>query len=173
MTSSTTRAASAERARELVPYLKERVYVSFISLAVLLALGAHPEDTTPATALGALLVAAIGAGLAGLVSEIIAHLAVHEHLPSRAETAHLVRVSSGALATVALPAVVLLLSLAGLLPIAVAVNIAVGVLALTLGAVGFLAVVRSRLPWLAKLGVFFVLFVLGVLVIAVQLLAHG
>ena len=156
-----------------MPYLKERVYVSFISLAVLLALGAHPADTTPSTALGSLLVAAIGAGLAGLVSEIIAHLAVHEHLPSRSETAHLVRISGGALATVALPAAVLLLSLAGLIPIAPALNIAVGVLAVTLGAVGFLAVVRSKLPWFAKLAVFFVLFVLAVIVIAVQLLAHG
>lgn len=172
MTSSTG-TASAARARQLVPYLKERVYVSFISLAVLLALGAHPADTTPSTALGALLVAAIGAGLAGLVSEIIAHLAVHEHLPSRAETARLVAVSGGALATVALPAVVLLLSLAGLVPIAIALNLAVAVLALTLGAVGLLSVVRSKLPWYTKLGVFFVLFVLGVIVIAVQLLAHG
>ena len=172
MTSSTGPATS-ERARQLVPYLKERVYVSFISLAVLLALGAHPADTTAATALGALLVAAIGAGLAGLVSEIIAHLAVHEHLPSRAETGHLVRISAGALATVALPAAALLLSLAGVLTIGVALNVAVAVLALTLGTVGFLAVVRSRLPWFTKLGVFFVLFVLGVIVIAVQLLAHG
>jgi hypothetical protein len=172
MTSSTGPATS-ERARRLVPYLKERVYVSFISLAVLLALGAHPADTTAATAFGALLVAAIGAGLAGLVSEIIAHLAVHEHLPSRAETGHLVRISAGALATVALPAAALLLSLAGVLTIGVALNVAVAVLALTLGAVGFLAVVRSRLPWFTKLGVFFVLFVLGVIVIAVQLLAHG
>jgi hypothetical protein len=168
-----TATVSEERARQLVPYLKERVYVSFISLAVLLALGAHPADTTPATALGALLVAAIGAGLAGLVSEVIAHLALHEHLPSRAEAGHLVRISSGALATVALPAVVLLVSLAGLLPIVPALNIAVAVLALTLGAVGFLAVVRSRLRWYTKLAVFFVLFVLGVMVIAVQLLAHG
>jgi hypothetical protein len=89
------------------------------------------------------------------------------------ETGHLVRISAGALATVALPAAALLLSLAGVLTIGVALNVAVAVLALTLGAVGFLAVVRSRLPWSTKLGVFFVLFVLGVIVIAVQLLAHG
>ena len=169
----TPAAARREGAERLVPYLKERVYVSFIALAVLLAMNAHPGDTTAGGALGSLLVAAIGAGLAGLVSEVVAHLAVHEHLPDRAEMLHLVRVSSGALATVVLPSLVLLLALVGLVPIGAALSIAVATLALTLGAVGYLAVVRSKLAWYTKLAVFFVLFVLAVLVIAVQLLAHG
>lgn len=158
---------------QLVPYLKERVYVTFIGLAVLLALSAHASETDPATAVGSLLIAALGAGLAGLVSEIIAHLAVHNHLPDAAELRYLVRVSAGALATVALPVVVLLLAVAGLVPIELALGIAIWVMALTLGAVGYIAVFRSKLSGWAKLAVFGVLLLLGLVVIGVQLLAHG
>ena len=158
---------------QLVPYLKERVYVTFIGLAVLLALSTHAADVDPLTAAGSLLVAALGAGLAGLVSEVIAHLAVHTHLPDSAELRYLVRVSAGALATVALPVVVLLLAVAGLVPIEIALGIAIWVMALTLGAVGYIAVFRSRLTWWTKLAVFAALLLLGLVVIGVQLLAHG
>jgi hypothetical protein len=158
---------------QLVPYLKERVYVTFIGLAVLLALNTHAADVDPLTAVGSLLVAAVGAGLAGLVSEVIAHLAVHTHLPDAAELRYLVRVSAGALATVALPVVVLLLAVAGLVPIEVALGIAIWIMALTLGAVGYIAVFRSRLTWWTKLAVFAALLLLGLIVIGVQLLAHG
>jgi hypothetical protein len=158
---------------QLVPFLKERVYVTFIGLAVLLALNTHAADVEPLTAVGSLLVAALGAGLAGLVSEIVAHLAVHSHLPDAAELRYQVRVSGGALATVALPVVVLLLAVAGLVPIEIALGIAIWLMALTLGAVGYIAVFRSRLAWWTKLAVFAALLLLGLLVIGVQLLAHG
>ena len=158
---------------QLVPYLKERVYVTFIGLAVLLALNTHAADVEPLTAVGSLLVAALGAGLAGLVSEIVAHLAVHSHLPDAAELRYQVRVSGGALTTVALPVVVLLLAVAGLVPIEIALGIAIWLMALTLGAVGYIAVFRSRLAWWTKLAVFAALLLLGLLVIGVQLLAHG
>jgi hypothetical protein len=158
---------------QLVSYLKERVYVSFISLAVLLALSTHPSETSPVLAIGTLVIAAVGAALAGLVSEIIAHLAVHGTLPGGADLRHLLRVSSGALATVVLPAVVLLLAELGLLDIETALTVAVALLAVTLGAVAFLSVARAKLAWWKKLAVSFVVLVLGVLVIAVQVLAHG
>ena len=62
--------------QQLVPYLKERVYVTFIGLAVLLAVSGHGGETDAAGAVTSLLIAAVGAGLAGLISEIVAHLAV-------------------------------------------------------------------------------------------------
>jgi hypothetical protein len=54
---------------QLVPYLKERIYVTFIGLAVLLALNTHPDDTSAGAVAGSLVIAAVGAGLAGLVSD--------------------------------------------------------------------------------------------------------
>lgn len=170
---STRAARQRPTPEQLVPYLKERVYVSFIGLAVLLGLGVHTSDTEPLTAVTSLLIAAIGAGSAGLVSEVIAHLGVHGHLPKASEFGQLVRVSSGALATVVLPVLVLLLAVAGWIPVETALTVAIAIMALTLGAVGYLAVFRSSLRWWTKLAVFVALVVFGLVVILVQLLAHG
>jgi hypothetical protein len=158
---------------QLVPYLKERIYVTFIGLAVLLALNTHPDDTSAGAVAGSLVIAAVGAGLAGLVSDVIAHLAVHGTMPEAADLRHLVRVAFGALGTIVVPVVVLLLSVAGLVPLELALGIATWVMALTLGAVGYVAVFRSSLAWWKKLAVFVALVVFGLLAIGVQLLAHG
>jgi hypothetical protein len=158
---------------QLVPYLKERVYVTFIGLAVLLALSPHASEAEPAEVVASLVIAAVGAGLAGLVSEVIAHLAVHGHLPDAGGMYQLLRVSSGSLATIVIPVIVLLLAVWDLVAVETALGIAVWVMALTLGAVGYVAVFRSRLVWWKKLAVFAGLAVLGLLAIGVQLLAHG
>jgi hypothetical protein len=158
---------------QLVPYLKERIYVTFIGLAVLLALNVHPADTSAGAVVGSLAIAAVGAGLAGLVSDVIAHLAVHGTMPDAAELHYLVRVALGALATIVVPVVVLLLAVAGLISLELALPIAIWVMALTLGAVGYMAVFRSALAWWKKLAVFAALALFGLLAIGVQLLAHG
>jgi len=157
----------------MVPYLKERIYVTFIGLAVLLALGGHGAETDPLTAVTSLVIAAVGAGLAGLISEIVAHLAVKGNLPDAAEMRFLVRVSAGALATVILPVVILLLALVGWIDTQLALTIAVWVMAVTLGAIGYIAVFRASLRWWAKLAVFGGLLLFGLVVVGVQLLAHG
>jgi hypothetical protein len=158
---------------QLVPYLKERIYVTFIGLAVLLALNLHPEETSAGAVAGSLAIAAVGAGLAGLVSDVIAHLAVRGTMPDAAELRYLVRIALGALATIVIPVVVLLLSVVGLVPLELALGIAIWVMALTLGAVGYAAVFRSSLAWWKKLAVFGALVLFGLLAIGVQLLAHG
>jgi len=159
--------------QQLVPYLKERIYVTFIGLAVLLALGGHGAETDPLTAVSSLVIAAVGAGLAGLISEIVAHLAVKGNLPDAAEMRFLVGVSAGALATVILPVVILLLALVGWIDTQLALDIAVWVMAITLGAIGYMAVFRASLPWWTKLAVFGGLLLFGLVVVGVQLLAHG
>ncbi|GAB3606714.1 hypothetical protein GCM10027413_21230 [Conyzicola nivalis] len=160
-------------AQQLVPYLKERIYVSFIGLAVLLALSVHGEETEAFTAVTSLLIAAVGAGLAGLISEIVAHLAVKGSLPDATELRFLVRVSSGALATIVLPVVILLLAAAGVLSVPLALTVAVWIMAVTLGAIGYIAVFRASLAWWKKLAVFLGLVLFGLVVVGVQLLAHG
>jgi hypothetical protein len=171
---TTTQAARPDHTpEEIVPYVKERIYVTFIGLAVLLGINTHAAETEPLAAVASLVIAAVGAGSAGLVSEIIAHLAAHGTLPTAAEFRHQVRVSLGALATVILPVLALLLAVAGLVPVQTALTIAIAIMAITLGAVGYLSVFRSSLRWWAKLAVFFALVVFGLVVILVQLLAHG
>jgi hypothetical protein len=160
-------------AHQLVPYLKERIYVSFIGLAVLLALNVHAEDTEAVTAVASLVIAAVGAGLAGLISEIVAHLAVKGSLPDAAEMRFLVRVSSGSLATVVVPVVVLLLAALGVLSVPLALTVASWVMTVTLGAIGYIAVFRADLAWWKKLAVFVGLVLFGLVVVGVQLLAHG
>jgi hypothetical protein len=157
---------------QLVPYLKERIYVTFIGLAVLLALSGH-GDTDPIAAVASLVIAAVGAGLAGLISEIVAHLAVKGSLPDAAEMRFLVRVSAGALATVILPVVILLVAVTGVITVQLALTIAVWVMAITLGAIGYIAVFRADLAWWKKLAVFGGLLLFGLIVVGVQLLAHG
>lgn len=172
-TASSRPARPAVTLEQRVSYLKERVYVSFIALAVLLSLGTHAAETTPGEAVAALLIAALGAGLAGLASDVIAHLAVHNALPSARELRHMLAVSSAALGTIVLPLIVLLLSFAGLVDVATAVTISVWIMAVTLGAVGYLAVARSTLTWWTKFASLGALVALGLLVIGVQVLAHG
>ena len=159
--------------QQLVPYLRERIYVSFIGLAVLLAIDAHGEETDSMAVVTSLLIAAVGAGLAGLISEIVAHLAVKGNLPDAAEMRFLVRVSAGALATVILPVVILLFAVLGVIPATLALTISVWVMAITLGAIGYIAVFRASLAWWKKLAVFAGLLLFGLLVVLVQLLAHG
>jgi hypothetical protein len=159
--------------QQMVPYLKERVYVTFIGLAVLLALSGHGAETDAVAAVTSLLIAAVGAGLAGLISEIVAHLAVKGSLPDAAEMRFLVRVSGGALATVILPVVILLFAVFGVVDAQLALTVAVWVMAFTLGTIGYVAVFRARLPWWTKLAVFGSLLLFGLLVVGVQLLAHG
>jgi CP family cyanate transporter-like MFS transporter len=168
-------ATAPERATpaQQVSYLKERVYVTFIGLAVLLAFSSHSSSAEALEVVAGLVVAALGAALAGLVAEVIAHLAVHGDLPSSRELRHLLAVSAGALATVVVPTIVLLLSLAGLVPVEIAIGVGVWVMAITLGLLGYLAVFRSRITWYKKIGAFGALVVVGLVVIAVQLLAHG
>lgn len=159
--------------QQLVPYLKERIYVTFIGLAVLLALSSHEGEPDALGAVTSLVIAAVGAGLAGLISEIVAHLAVKGNLPDGPETRFLVRVSAGALATVILPVGILLAAVFHLIDAQLALTISVWVMAITLGAIGYIAVFRATLRWYTKLAVFGGLLMFGLVVVLVQLLAHG
>jgi hypothetical protein len=81
--------------------LKERVYVTFTALAVVLALRGREEAPTQAAL--TLLIVVTGTLLASLVSDVVSHIAVHEVLPSPPELRRMTRVSAGALGALALP----------------------------------------------------------------------
>lgn len=99
---SSTRPAR-ERDHRRAAQLKERVYISFVGLAVVLALGSHAEGLTALKAAGTLLITVLGALLAVFVADVVSHQVVHAALRDRDGVGHMVRVDLGAFTTVVLP----------------------------------------------------------------------
>ncbi|QBR92327.1 hypothetical protein [Nocardioides euryhalodurans] len=151
--------------------LKERVYITFTALAVVLALGSHAESAGRAAL--TLLIAVTGTALAVLVADVVAHVVVHARLPTGRELGSMVRVSSSALASLLLPFVFLGLGVAGIWESDTALRAATIALVVALVAIGYLAVRRLQLPLLQRLVVLLAEVVLGLAVIALELLAHG
>ncbi len=155
------------------PRIRERVYIAFTGLAVLLAFGAHAEEAGAWTIAAALLIGVLGAVLAGFFADVIAELAVGARLPSARAMAGFIGVSGSALTTAVVPLAVLAAAGIGWLDVTTALVFAVGAMALGLAAVAFAAVARAELPWWAKLAVFAGELVFAAIVIVVKLLAHG
>ena len=151
--------------------LKERVYITFTALAVVLALRSHHAEAAEAGA--TLAIAVAGTLLAVLVADIVSHIAVHAALPSRAELGAMLHVIRGALGALAVPFVLVGLAVAGVWPIERALRVTTIVLMVSLIVIGYLAVRRVRLPVRQKLIVLFAEFALGAAVVGLELLAHG
>jgi hypothetical protein len=163
---------SAVRAdtQEHADRLKERVYITFTTLAVVLALRGHGESSAEAATTFAIVVA--GSLLASAVSDVVSHIAVHAALPSRTELRRLARVSTSALYALAVPFVFIALALVGAWTVDRALRASSIALVASLVAVGYLAARRARLPLLYRLLVLFLEFAIGVIVILLELLAH-
>lgn len=157
---------------DFVKYFKERVYATFTGLAIVLVVGVSAHPTAEA-ALIALLLGVAGITAAGFVSDIIAHLAVHQSLPGKDEWMLLLRIVGGGLGTVVAPAIMLVLAVAGVLEDATALRVATIIYIVTLAVIGLLVVRRSKLSWWQQLFVLAVLVALGLVVVGIQSLAHG
>ncbi|MGW8482773.1 hypothetical protein ACWGJP_06515 [Microbacterium sp. NPDC055903] len=167
MTAPTSDARAARAAA-----LKERIYLTFTALAVLIATGSHGHPTAGEVAL-TLFITAAGMLLAILVADIISHLVAHEAFMNRAELGHAVSVSVGAFGALIIP--FLFLGLAGLGVWTVETAIRAGVIALvaTLVLIGWIAIRRVPLTWWQRLVALAGEAVLGLAVIGLELLAHG
>lgn len=164
--------ATKEQLERRGEQLKERVYITFTALAVVLALRADVHHETVGGAAGTLTVAVIGTLLAVFLADVVAHITVHQALPTRAELLHMVIVVLGAAETLVLPLLVIGLAGLGILTLDVALTASTVILVVTLVAVGYLAVRRLRLPLVQRLLVLLAEFALGLLVVALELLAH-
>lgn len=151
--------------------LKERIYITFTALAVVLALRAHAVSAGEAAL--SLAVVVLGTVLAVLVADVVSHIAVHESLPLRAELRHMARVSFGALGALVLPAVFIGLAVADVWKIETALRASSIALVAALAAIGYLAVRRVRLPTWQRAIVLSAEVVLGLIVIGLELLAHS
>jgi hypothetical protein len=153
--------------------LKERVYIIFTSLAVVLALRSHADETTPAAAAATLSIVVIGSLLGIFVADLLSHLTVHSKLPTGAELHHMIAVSVDGLGVLVTPLILLAAAGFGLLTTAAALGWAVVVLVVSLAVVGFLAIRRLEIPLHHKAAIMFAEVVLSLLVIGLELLAHN
>lgn len=165
-------AAEGARRERRAEQLKERVYITFTALSVVLALRAEADHLTVGNAVVTLTVAVVGTLLAVFVADVVAHITVHQALPTRSEFAHMVVVVLGAAETLVLPLLIFGLAAVGLLSLGAALTTATVVLVVTLVAVGYLAVRRLKLPRIQRLLVLLAEFALGLVVVGLELLAH-
>lgn len=152
--------------------LKERVYITFTALAVVLALQTHAAESA-GEVLTTLAIAVAGTLLAVFLADVVSHIAVHAGLPTQPELRHMVGVSVGALGAVVLPFAFLAFALADVWTVASALRASTYALVGGLVVIGLLAVRRANLPPGQRLVVLFAEFALGAAVVALELLAHG
>lgn len=160
-------------ARQRAESLKERVYISFTSLAVVLALSSHADETTPGAAAATLSIVVVGSLLGIFVADLLSHLTVRAKLPSGHELHHMIAVSSEALSVLVTPLLLLTAAGLGLWSTAVALQWATVILVVTLLVVGYLAIRRLDLPFRHKALIMFAEVVLSLVVIGLELLAHN
>ncbi len=153
--------------------LKERVYATFTGLAIVLVQLSNVEHISAVRAAVTLLVGIIAITAAGFVAEVIAHLAVHAAFPGREELGRMVRVSGSAVASAALPLILLALAAFGVFPLEAALVAASIVYLATLALIGYVAVRRTKVTWWKQLAALGALVALGLAVIVLQQLAHG
>ncbi|MFF2388839.1 hypothetical protein [Agromyces sp. NPDC058104] len=158
---------------ERVEALKERVYATFTGLAIVLVQLANVEHVQPARAAVTLLVGIVAITAAGFVADVIAHLAVHAAFPDRAEAGRMLRTSGSALASAAVPFLLLGLAALGRMELETALRASSIVYVATLGLIGFVAVRRTRVAWWKQLVAIGFLLALALGVVALQQLAHG
>ncbi|WP_419702876.1 hypothetical protein [Promicromonospora sp. NFX87] len=166
-------ALSPQERERLSEQLRERVYVTFAMLAVILTLLGHTQDLTVGVAAGSLTITAVGTVTAAWLAELIAHLAAHGRFPGRSHLAAITRTSADALLTLVLPLVSLAAAGLGWWTLDVALRIGVGALIATLVLITWLGIRRTRLSWPARLLALGVLAVLALGVVGLKLLAHG
>lgn len=179
MTQPRSSESTVRRQRPVLPpeeraaRLKERVYITFTALAVVLAMTTHSSELEAVSANLTLVVAVTGTLLAVFVADFISHLAVHQHLPSASELRHMTGVSLGALGILPLPFIALGGAALGAWSVPAALTAAAAILLGSLIVIGYLAVRRTRLPLWQRLIALGAEALLGALVVGLELFAHG
>jgi len=164
---------SAATADERAAMLKERVYVTFTALAVMIATGSHGSAPTAGGAALSLVVTVAAVLMASLVADVIAHSAIHAALVTRAELKHLLKVVWGAAGAVFGPLALLGLSALNVLEVPLALHLGQWWLVAALAFFAFLAMRRMRLGLWRTAVLMLLLAAVGVVVILLQLLAHS
>ncbi|MFJ9391831.1 hypothetical protein ACIRON_23625 [Nocardioides sp. NPDC101246] len=152
--------------------LKERIYVTFAALAVVVSLLSHGH-VEALDAIATLGVTVLGTLFAVFTADVISHLLVHERMLTRAEFGHAAGVSASALGAIVLPMLFLLAAHFGVWTPEHALQASTAALLFALIGFGWIAARRIRLPWWQRLLTLGAEAVLGLIVIGLQILAHG
>lgn len=153
-------------------HLKERIYLTFAALAVVITLSTHGH-VSAGDAAKTLIVTVLGTLLAVFTADLVSHLVVHGRLFTRPELRHAVGSSFGALSTVALPFVFLGLAALDVWGPDAALRASAVALLVSLIVIGWIAVRRIPLTWFQRLIALGAEAALGLAVIGLQVLAHG
>ncbi|MFD6700949.1 MULTISPECIES: hypothetical protein [unclassified Microbacterium] len=166
-----TEAVDAEERAARADRLKERIYIAFATLAVLIAAGGHGSEALEV--LLTLLITVGGLVAAVFLADLLSHLVVHSRLPSARELRGAVGASFGATLAPVAPALLLLGAVLGWW--STEAGIIAGQVCVILGlvAVGYLAVRNVPMRWWQRILAIGLEALLGVVVIVIQVLAHG
>ncbi|MBN9139266.1 MAG: hypothetical protein J0H23_00405 [Micrococcales bacterium] len=156
---------------ERAAHLKERIYVAFAALAVVLGLQRHHAEA--GEAMLTLAVTILGLLLAVFTADVVAHIVVHERMMSPREFRVALRTSFGAVGSLAAPFVFLGLAALGVWSTDAALLASSIALVGALVVIGWAAVRRLRLNWWQRLVALGAEALLGIVVVSLQLLAHG
>jgi hypothetical protein len=161
-----------ETRRERADRLKERIYITFASLAVVLAIDSHGH-AVPLDAFLTLLVTVLGTLLAIFVADVISFTVAHERTMRRSELRHAVAASFGTLSAITAPLVFLFLAVLGVWEVETALRASAIALIATLVVIGWVAVHKVELTWWQRLIALGGEAVLALGVVGLQLLAHS
>ncbi|GAA2047528.1 hypothetical protein [Leifsonia soli] len=164
--------ASEDERRQAGDRLRERIYVTFTALAILMAMNAHGEALDSPTVLWTLVISVVGVLLAGLVSDLVSHMIAHNTLPSIAEFRHMLAVSSRALGVLVVPLIAVGLAVFDVIEDRTGLTIAIVALIVSLAVITWIAVSRTGLSGWRQLAVLAAVVALGVLVVFLEALAH-
>ncbi|SEA53916.1 hypothetical protein [Leifsonia sp. 21MFCrub1.1] len=164
--------ASENERRQAGDRLRERIYVTFTALAILMAMNAHGEALDSPTVLWTLVISVVGVLLAGLVSDLVSHMIAHNTLPSIAEFRHMLAVSSRALGVLVVPLIAVGLAVFDVIEDRTGLTIAIVALIVSLAVITWIAVSRTGLSGWRQLAVLAAVVALGVLVVFLEALAH-
>ena len=152
--------------------LKERVYVTFTALAVIIAYERDAEHASVKGAALTLSLTVLGTLLAVFVADVIAHMVRHSALPSRPQLTHLLYVSLGSLAVLVVPLAILGLSATDVVDLPSALRAIAVALVVSLVVVTLFAVRRLRVAVGLKILVLASVTGLGLLALAIELAVH-
>lgn len=170
----TPRESAAELARETIAVrLRERIYVTFVTLAVALTLNLHADELAAGQAALTLIVSALGTVTAAFAADLMSHIVVQGSFPDRAESRSMRAASLGACGVLVLPLLAIGLAGLGVWTMQTAMVLTIALLVGTLGLAAWLGVRRADAlaPW-QKLLALGGMILLGVLVVGLKLLAH-
>lgn len=157
----------------VVALLRERLYGAISCLATLAILARYSDEDTSASArILDVAVATGGLWAAGLLSHWVAHVAVFGNAPRGREGWQILQASFQILQAAVPPLILLLLAVFGVFDTDTAMWIAMWTLVGEVGIIALLAVRRTRLPWWQKTIAVAGLVGVGLIVVAIKIIAH-